>query len=84
MAKRFGRGVRHETTYKAITAGVEARLASRPTPQLGVFQTAYRGGLLVKYKCSKCGKVVERDSASAWINSFCTAWGRVTRLVRVK
>jgi hypothetical protein len=51
---------------------------------LGVFQTAYRRVLLVKYKCSKCGKVVERDSASAWINSFCTAWGRVTRLVRVK
>ena len=74
----------HESVYKAITADLGDRLASRPTPKLGVFQTAYRRVLLVKYKCSKCGKVVERDSTSAWINSFCTAWGRVTRLVRVK
>lgn len=33
------------------------------------------------YKCSKCDKLVKRDSTKKWILSWCDAKGRYTRIM---
>lgn len=37
-----------------------------------------------KYYCKHCKKTVTRDSGKKWINSYCEATGRDTRLVLLK
>lgn len=36
-----------------------------------------------EYRCKHCGKVVERDSTKAWIESMCDATGKTVHLTRV-
>jgi hypothetical protein len=33
-----------------------------------------------KYKCNKCGKIVDRDSDKKWIQSICGSLGIHSRL----
>ena len=37
----------------------------------------------MKYRCSKCRRLYERDSTKAWIKSFCTETYQHARLMRV-
>ena len=36
------------------------------------------------YQCHNCGKIVMRESAKAWIKSWCEKTGRNVRLTPVK
>jgi DNA-directed RNA polymerase subunit RPC12/RpoP len=38
----------------------------------------------MKYKCSKCKQVYERDSDKAWIKSYCSNTGTDARLIKEK
>jgi len=38
----------------------------------------------MKYRCKHCGKVVDRNSRKAWIESYCDRAGRMVHLVRVR
>ena len=38
---------------------------------------------MAKYKCKHCGKIVQRDSTKVWIESFCEATGKLTRLYKL-
>ena len=33
-----------------------------------------------KYRCSKCGEIVERESDKNWIKSYCDKKGILTRI----
>lgn len=37
-----------------------------------------------KYKCSKCKKIVERESDKYWIKSFCKTINDYSRLIKIK
>ena len=37
----------------------------------------------MKYRCSKCRRLYDRDSTKAWIKSFCTETHQHARLMRV-
>jgi phage FluMu protein Com len=36
------------------------------------------------YRCNHCKKVVERESAKAWVKSYCTETGKVVHLIKMK
>lgn len=36
----------------------------------------------MRYRCSKCRQVYERDSDKAWIKSYCTKMDMVARLIK--
>ena len=38
----------------------------------------------MRYRCSKCRQVYERDSDKAWIKSYCTKMDMVARLIKEK
>ena len=38
----------------------------------------------MRYRCSKCRQVYERDSDKAWIKSYCTKNDVVARLIKEK
>ena len=38
----------------------------------------------MKYQCSKCRRLYDRDSTKAWIKSFCTETYQHARLMRVE
>lgn len=38
----------------------------------------------MKYRCSRCKRVYERDSDKAWIKSYCTKMGIEARLIKEK
>ena len=38
----------------------------------------------MKYRCSKCRQVYERDSDKAWIKSYCSNTGLEARLIKEK
>ena len=38
----------------------------------------------MRYRCSKCRQVYERDSDKAWIKSYCTKNDIVARLIKEK
>lgn len=38
----------------------------------------------MKYRCSRCKRVYERDSDKAWIKSYCTKMDMVARLIKEK
>jgi ribosomal protein L37AE/L43A len=38
----------------------------------------------MKYKCNKCGKIVERNSVKRWIPSMCDYFGVIARLYLIK
>lgn len=37
-----------------------------------------------KYRCSLCGKVIERDSDKQWIRSYCEETKKLTRILKLK
>jgi len=37
---------------------------------------------MTRYYCKHCNQFVRRPTKQAWVNSFCSAIGRVVRLVR--
>ena len=37
-----------------------------------------------KYKCPKCGKIVERNSIKQWIKSYCDDKSIYSRLILIK
>lgn len=38
----------------------------------------------MRYRCSKCKQVYERDSDKAWIKSYCSNTGTEARLIKEK
>lgn len=38
----------------------------------------------MRYRCSKCRQVYDRDSDKAWIKSYCTKMDMVARLIKEK
>jgi len=38
----------------------------------------------MKYRCSRCRQVYERDSDKAWIKSYCTKMGMEAKLIKEK
>ncbi len=40
--------------------------------------------IAVKYKCSKCYQIYERESKKAWINSYCTLTDQKARLMKMQ
>lgn len=41
-------------------------------------------GVVMKYRCKHCGKVVRRKSDKAWIPSYCEKTEKNVRLVRIR
>jgi hypothetical protein len=40
------------------------------------------GDWIVKYYCSHCDSVLERNSKKVWMNSFCSDTGKTVRIYR--
>jgi phage FluMu protein Com len=38
----------------------------------------------MKYRCAKCKRLYNRDNDKAWIKSYCSKMGIITRLMRYK
>ena len=38
----------------------------------------------MKYRCSKCRRLYDRDSTKAWIKSYCEPTKQLARLMRVE
>ena len=38
----------------------------------------------MKYRCALCRRLYDRDSNKAWIKSYCSAMGSITRLMKYK